>query len=145
MFEALVRGLHLISLLAVFIGTLIILPSASATVDKTSASQLVKIYGLTLAALFIALLSGLTLWFAIGKPATFYSDNPVFHAKLGAFALFTLLLIGQLISVNRFIRHHPEPGKLPKWLGYLQKTSVLVFLVIPPLAYLMARGLGYSG
>ncbi len=145
MLEALVRGLHLLSLLAVFIGTLIILPSASATVDKTSASQLVKIYGLTLAALLVAFLTGLTLWLAIGKPATFYSGNPVFHAKLGAFALFTLLLIAQLVSVYRFVRQHSMPGKLPKWLGYLQKTSLLVFLVTPPLAYLMARGLGYSG
>lgn len=144
MLEAIVRGVHLFSLLAVFLGTLIVLPSASVAVDKTSASQLFRIYGLKLAALLIAALSGLMLWLVIGKPASFYSGNPVFHAKLGVFTLFALLLIVQLMAVGKFVRQNPIPERLPKWLGYLQKTALLLFLVMPPLAYLMARGLGYS-
>ena len=85
MLEALVRGLHLISVLAVFVGTLIVLPTGSSALDKTAISQLVKLYCLKLAALLVAMMSGLTLWLAIGKPAVFYSGNPVFHAKLGVF------------------------------------------------------------
>lgn len=145
MLEALVRGLHLISVLAVFVGTLIVLPTGSSALDKTAISQLVKLYCLKLAALLVAMMSGLTLWLAIGKPAVFYSGNPVFHAKLGVFTLLTLLIVIQLIVTNQLGRQSGLPAKLPGWLGWLQKSALLTFLTLPPLAYLMARGLGYSG
>lgn len=144
MLEAIIRGLHLLSVLAVFIGALVVLPGASATLDRQSASQLLRVYSLKIASLLIAAASGMTLWLGIGKPATFYSNNPIFHAKLGVFTLLVLALIVQFIALWRFARRASLPDQLPRWLGYLQKTTLLLLLVLPPLAYLMARGAGYT-
>lgn len=150
MLEALIRGLHLMSVLAVFVGMLIVLPSASTPIDRESGSQLLKIYYLKLSALLIAALTGLTLWLAVGKPASFYTDNPVFHAKLGVFAIVALVLLTQAVVIRQFLGQitHAEkaqPAKLPRWLGASQKAVVVLFLAAPPLAYLMARGIGYAG
>jgi putative membrane protein len=145
MIEALIRGIHLIAVLAVFVGMLIVLPSASTPVDRESGSQLLKIYYLKLAALLVAALAGLILWLAIGKPASFYTDNPVFHVKLGVFAFLALALTAETLSVRRFLGQATEPARLPAWLGIVQKVMLLLFLVVLPLAYLMARGIGYPG
>lgn len=145
MLEAIIHSVHLLSILAVFIGTLIVLPAASTAFERHSASQLLKVYYLKLASLLIALASGLTLWLVIGKPAEFYSNNAVFHAKVGAFMLFALILVVQIIAIRQFAQRTSLPTRLPRWLGFVQKTALVLFLTIPPLAYLMARGVGYSG
>ncbi|GFZ78057.1 membrane protein [Pseudohongiella nitratireducens] len=143
--EAIISSFHLLSVLAMFIGTLIVLPAASAEFDRQSAAQLLKVYYLKLACLLFALASGLTLWLAIGKPAEFYSNNAVFHAKLGIFMLFALLLVVQIVTIRRCMLCSSLPAQLPRWLGWVQKIALAIFLAIPPLAYLMARGIGYSG
>ena len=48
------------------------------------------IYGL---GAILVLVAGLLLWFAVGKPAQFYSRNWIFHTKLTMFVVLGLLSI----------------------------------------------------
>ncbi|MCB1755349.1 MAG: DUF2214 family protein [Gammaproteobacteria bacterium] len=99
------------------------------------------IYGLSAVVTFLA---GLTLWLWVGKPPAFYTGNPVFHAKLGVFILLALLSILPTV----FFLKHRKSGQthieVPKMIIHLVRLELVVLLVIPALAVLMAHGYGLA-
>jgi len=54
-------------------------------------SRVDMIYGI---GTVVVMSAGFALWFAIGKPASFYSGNWIFIAKIGLFGLVGVLIIG---------------------------------------------------
>lgn len=147
MLAAFVGGIHLLLVLAIVVGVLVILLASTEQVSPQDLLAIQRVYKLTGASLVLVGIAGLILWLWVGKPAAFYSNNPVFHAKLGLF-----LLLGVLFSYNAYRVHtlqsahltDPE-AQIPLGNTHrrLQKALIPLLIAIPVLAYLMARGIGY--
>lgn len=147
MLAAFVGGIHLLLVLALVVGILVILLASAEQVSPQDLLAIKRVYKLTGASLVLVAIAGMILWLWVGKPAAFYSNNPVFHAKLGLF-----LLLGALFSYNAYRVHHLQGAQatdpetqipLGNTHRRLQKALIPLLIVIPVLAYLMARGVGY--
>ena len=91
---------------------------------------------------------GLTLWLSdIGKPAVFYTQNHIFLTKVGLFVIVGLLSIYPTVFFlkNRKGEDSREEVTIPKAIKILIRTELLLLFLIPLLAVLMAKGIGYSG
>ena len=99
-----------------------------------------SIYGFSV---IVLLAAGFTLWFGVGKPAEFYSANPIFHAKLGLFALIGILSAYPTIFFMRQRKGDPEEVvELPPVIKGLIRAELFLLFLMPLLASLMAKGVG---
>jgi putative membrane protein len=146
MAESLFRTLHLLGVMGTAAGVLIVVFGASQRISKDDAAGIFKVYIMTGIAILITLAAGTSLWLYVGKPAAFFNGNPVFHAKLG---LFSILLTVLIYPARYFASLASTPGdtseriSIPPAVRRLQTTAIPLLLVMPVLAYLMARGIGY--
>lgn len=144
MAEALFSTLHLLGVLGMAAGMIIATLAAgslAADSEHHGSAHLTfrKIYALTAVAIVLSVAAGMILWLAVGKPAAFFSNNPVFHAKM---ALVATLLATQIYPALYLCRPQFSQA-IPATVLRLQKSALPLMLVIPVLAYLMARGIGY--
>ncbi len=142
MLDILIRYLHLGAVLALA-GALVIENMAMAPqITKEDLRNLLKVdavYGLSA---LLVLACGLTLWFTGAKPSTFYSANPLFHAKLGLFVVVGLLSIYPTVFLLRHRKSHAETLDVPAGVRRVLKLELALLVIIPVLAFLMARGVG---
>jgi putative membrane protein len=102
-------------------------------------------YGAT-AGLILAV--GFARVFLGGKGAAFYLSNPVFWAKIGAFAVVGLLSIAPTVLILRWRKRAKAEADFTPPAGEVAAArrvlllEVLVFALIPALAAVMARGYG---
>ena len=92
----------------------------------------------------IILVAGLSLWFWVGKPSSFYSGNPIFHAKLSIFVVVGLLSV---IPTTFFIGNRKNNAALIDIPGYVilvKRLELCLLLLIPLFAVLMVRGIGLN-
>ena len=116
------------------------------TMSRSEISKLAKIdavYGLASLTLLAA---GLTLWLgSYGKPAIYYNQNWVFHIKLGLFALLGISSIYPTVFFIKQGKGNPEEIIIiPEKLFWTHRFELLLLLVIPLIAGMMARGIGYT-
>ena len=147
MLAAFVGGIHLLLVLALIIGLMVILLASAEQVSRQDLLAIRRIYALTGITIVLVAIAGVVLWLWVGKPAAFYSNNPVFHAKMGLF-----MLLCTLFSYNAYRVYHlpvdpaadtDTPVLLTTLHRRLQKALIPLMIAIPVLAYLMARGIGY--
>lgn len=147
MAEAFFRTLHMIGILGLAAGIIIAVMASRPSITRDDVSGLSKVYMMTLLALLITGLAGLSLWLWVGKPAAFFSNNPVFHAKMGLFVILIAVLTPGAVYFWRQNRLSIDSTdaliEVPATIRRLQKTAIPLLLVMPVLAYLMARGIGY--
>jgi putative membrane protein len=147
MLAAVIEGAHLLLVLGVLIGALVILLASAEEVSAQDLLAINRVYALTAIAMFLLALAGTVLWFWGAKPATFYSNNPVFHAKLCLFALLCLLFAHNGYRIYRLHKRYAADESamiaLGKSVRVLQKAMIPLLIAIPVTAYLMARGIGY--
>ncbi len=136
----LVRYLHLISILLV-VGSVF---AQQFLVKRTLNQKTLKtvlltdsIYGI--AAIF-AVAFGLTLWFGVGKPPSFYSDGSAIWIKLGLFTAVGLLSIYPTVFYIRNRKKEVEFIEVPKMLIYILRIEAFLLLLIPFFAELMVFG-----
>ena len=144
MYYELVRLLHFAAIFT-FAGALVIENMAiKPQITGEDARNLVKVDAVCgISALFV-LTFGLTLWLWVGKPSEFYSSNPIFHAKLGLFTLMVLCAIAPAIFFNKHSKSEEEVIEVSLLLRVLLKFQLVLLVLIPVLALLMARGTGIS-
>jgi putative membrane protein len=144
--EIVVRYIHFISVFTI-VGALAaewvllkkeMLPQEIAYIGKVDA-----IYGLSAVTLLAA---GLTLWLGISKPADFYSNNWIFWLKIGLFSVIGILSIYPTIF---FIKNGKKtlpntPIAIPPTVRQLVLIELILLLLIPICASLMAKGIGYT-
>lgn len=99
----------------------------------------------------VVLFSGLARVLLYGKGLDYYLDNSLFHAKVGLF-----ILVGLMSIVPTFVflnwRNSLKAVEVPKvsqrqghWVIWVIRVELLLLLIIPLLAVLMARGYGMTG
>ncbi|GIU86091.1 MAG: hypothetical protein KatS3mg009_0606 [Acidimicrobiia bacterium] len=94
----------------------------------------------------VVLVVGFTRVFAGDKPTDFYFENPVFWAKIAAFAVVGLVSIGPTLRYVRW-RRAAAGGTGPAAEEVVAARRAIaielaVFALIPALAAVMARGIG---
>lgn len=146
-FELFLRYIHFISIFAI-VGTLVsehlLLKPMVRRADILRLSRIDAVYGIAALTLLTA---GLTLWLGgIGKPASFYSQNWIFHIKLTCFAVIGLLSIYPTVFFIKNQKGNPvDEVTIPKAIFLCIRIEILLLFVIPLLAGLMSRGVGYFG
>ena len=86
----------------------------------------------------ITLVAGLVLWLGVGKDASFYSANWIFHLKL---SIFVLILLLSIYPIRFFIKNKNNEGvKVPKLTIMLIRMQLALLFIMPLLGVLIARG-----
>ncbi len=145
--EIILRYVHFVSVF-IIVGTLV---SESVLLKKdlsrNEINRIAKIdalYGIAAATLLAV---GLTLWFGnVGKPSYFYTKNWIFHLKITLFALVGILSIWPTMFFIKNRKGNPdEIVNVPTMVFTIMRIEILLLFIIPLLAGLMARGVGYFG
>ena len=143
--EIAVKYVHFISIfiiVAALSGEHILLKKALSRKEIGRISRLDGIYGIASLSLLAA---GFTLWFWIGKPADFYSKNPIFMVKLSLFIIIGLLSIKPTIYFIKQRKGNPEEViNIPAWIKNTINLELILLFLIPLLASLMAKGIGLN-
>ncbi len=141
--EILFRYLHFISLFALVasvVGEHLLLKPQMTRGEIKRMAIIDGIYGL---AAILAVGAGLTLWFGVGKPEEVYTQNWIFHTKVGLAILMGLLSIYPTVF---FIRQRKgdaaELVTIPSAIKWTIRMELLIIFTIPLLATMMARGIG---
>lgn len=143
--EILLRYIHFICILTIA-GTLvaenIVIKKTISRSEINKLARIDSVYGLAALALVAA---GLTLWLgSYGKPAEFYSHNPIFHAKLGLFAAVGIASIYPTVFFLKQRKGDPaDTIAVPVLIIRLLRLELILLAIIPLLAGLMAKGIGY--
>ena len=143
-----VRLVHFVALLVVSATVLIHYIAFAPEITREDARNLYKVDLAFWAASVVALIAGLVLWLGVGKPASFYSPNSLFHTKLGLF--FGMLICS--IPATKFFRLEGRRNEsdddadvkieTPTLSRSLVRGKFLTLAVIYICAYLVARGVG---
>jgi len=144
MLYALFRVIHLVGLLVMATSLIVSNVGFSRTLSREDVTNLIRVDRMAHVALTVLLLAGLALWLWIGRPAAFYNGNPLFHLKLGLFAAYVLLIF----PTTRFLMRNRQLDEsatleVPLHIRIALRTQLALLLIVPVLAYLMARGVGY--
>ncbi len=144
----LLRILHFIALFVVAATVFIHYVAFAPTISREDARNLYKVDLAFWTASVVAFAAGLILWLGVGKPASFYTPNSLFHTKIG---LFAGLLVCS-IPASKFLREvgrgeerendAEETFETPTMSRSLVRGKLLTLAVIFMCAYLVARGVG---
>jgi len=139
-----VKYLHIVAIM-VFVSSLVLehvlmKPKMSpAELGRVAITDL--LYGVSATIIFM---TGLVLWLVVGKGSDFYSSNPVFHAKVTIFVLIALVSIYPTIFFIKNRRSSLQVVPLPKPIVMMVRIELLMVLLLPLLAVLMAQGYGLT-
>ncbi|MTI39881.1 DUF2214 family protein [Fulvivirga lutimaris] len=138
-----VRYLHFIGLFLV-VATVFAEAVLLKRVLKRSVVQTIfKIDGLYGLSSMIVVGAGLYLWFGIGKPAEYYTNNPIFITKVLLFLIVGILSIWPTVFYFKNRKGEAEDEiTIPEHLRLILKVELLLLFCIPLLATLMAQGVG---
>ena len=145
--EIILRYLHFISIFTIVATLVVEHLLLKKEMPRSEVARLAKvdaIYGLAAVTLLGA---GLTLWFSgIGKPTQFYSQNWVFHTKITLFALVGIFSIYPTVFFLKNRKGNPEEVVfIPGIIFWMVRLELLLLFIIPLLAGLMTKGVGFTG
>lgn len=141
--DILVRYLHFVSLIllmaAVFCQHLLLKKSMT----RAEIGRVQRLDIVYLITAIVVLLTGFAQWLWVGKPAEFYSKNPVFHTKITLFLVVGILSIVPSIFLSKNKKGDPgETVEVPKKIVMFIRLELLLLFLMPLLASLIARGVG---
>ncbi|MEN3111314.1 DUF2214 family protein [Uliginosibacterium paludis] len=145
MTDLLVRYAHFLAILiltGVLFAEHLLLRDEMSAAEIRRLARIDRFYGLAAAGVLAA---GLTLWMSGAKPAAFYTANPVFHAKLGLFALAALISIHPTVFLIRQSRLEAQVVRVPRSVRQAVRLELAILILLPLLAVLMAHGVGLRG
>lgn len=144
MLYTLFRYLHFLAIFSLA-GTLVITNMAIKPVIKDEdAHNLAKVNAVYSLSAVLAFVFGLVLWLWVGKPAEFYTLNPLFLLKLGLFAFIALLSVFPSLFFVRNYRVRNREIPVPRSIQMLIRIELVLLVFISITASLMARGIGLS-
>ncbi|HEY8936791.1 MAG TPA: DUF2214 family protein [Cyclobacteriaceae bacterium] len=145
--ELFLRYIHFISIFTIG-GTLVsehmLLKKELTRAELGKLSRIDAVYGIAAVVLVSA---GLTLWLgSFGKPAVYYTKNWIFHTKLTCFILVGLLSIYPTVFfIKNRKGNQSEVVAIPKSIFWMLRLELTLLFIIPLLAGLMSRGVGFFG
>lgn len=145
--ELLLRYIHFISIFAIaatLVSEHLLMKQELTRKEIARLARIDAVYGVAALTLLGA---GLTLWLgSYGKPAEFYSKNWIFHVKLSLFVCIGLLSIYPTVFFLKNRKGNPEEAvTIPGKIFWMVRFELLLLFIIPLLAGLMAKSVGYFG
>lgn len=107
--------------------------------DLTNLWRIQTVFWLSLA---ITCLCGIILLFFVGKPSQYYSNNPLFTAKLIAFVSVILLAFPVMTFLSKARKSPNGDLQAPRIIRLATKAVFLPLAIALLLATLVARGIG---
>ncbi len=92
----------------------------------------------------LTLITGLLLWFSVGKSQVFYTSNIIFHGKLGIFLLSFFISLMPTVFFLKNRDNTVVEVNVPAYIVTIKRLELLLLVVLPLLAVLMARGIGIA-
>lgn len=147
--DALLAYAHYAAIIALFafLAQELVLLRAPAALDVNRVAKIDAAFGAAAAAVLVTGLGRLLLG---AKPVAFYLHNPVFHAKVGLFLLAGVVSIAPTLTFLRWRRQaKADPAFRPADADIARARRLLIvqlhlLVVVPLLATLMARAIGYQ-
>jgi len=141
--EIVVRYVHFIGI--ILLSSMLVTQNIiiSKRIKNDTIKKLAVIDGLYGFGAVLTLTAGLLLWFYVGKPAGFYSNNFIFHTKLTVFIFVALISILPTIFLVKRRKSVLSEIDVPIYIIVIKRVELVLILVIPLLAVLMSRGIGY--
>lgn len=144
--EIIVRYLHFLSIFCLFAALVMEHLLIGKTMTRGEIKKLSVIDNIYGATAIVVLISGLLLWFVVGKPADYYTQNAVFHTKLLLFVIIAALSVYPTLFYIKNRKGDPnENVNLPKPVVMVVRMELLLLAAMPLLATMMSRGIGYFG
>jgi len=140
MSELILRYIHFIgimSLASTLVMQHLILSSEVTQKELKKIIFLDLIYAISM---MLVLVAGLTLWLSVGKDASFYSTNWIFHVKLTLFIVIFLLSIYPTLYFKKSKKIGDEKVIMPKMIIMSIRMQLLLVFIMPLLGVLIARG-----
>jgi len=140
--ELFIRYLHFVGL--ILLASMLVAENLllAKSLDSPAVRKLAIIDGVYGFSAVITLGAGLLLWLGVGKPAEFYSANPLFHIKMTLFVLVALLSVYPTFFLLKHRNTTLAELSVPASVIRVKRVELVLLLVIPLLAVLMARGVG---
>lgn len=144
--EIILRYLHFISIFAI-VGSLtaehLLLKKEMTPSELGRVAKIDAVYGL---AALTLLTVGLTLWLGgISKPSVYYTKNWIFLTKVLLFSLIGILSIYPTVFFLKNRSKGDERIQIPPAIFWMLRIELLLLFIIPLMAGLMARGVGFFG
>ena len=98
-----------------------------------------RFYGISA---LITLVAGLLLWFVVGKPKEFYNTNFIFHIKVTLFVTVGIISIFPTVFFIKKGKENTEMVDVPQKMITLIRIQLVLLIIMPFLAVLMASGVG---
>ncbi|WP_417505437.1 DUF2214 family protein [Marinomonas gallaica] len=140
--EVFVRYIHflgIITLASALVGEHLLI---SKKMDLKSFKKLIIVDAIYGVGAIATLIGGALLWFAVGKPAEFYSSNFIFHIKLTAFVAIGLLSIFPTVYFLRNRKSTSDFITLPNYIVKIIRVELSLLVLLPLFGALIARGVG---
>ena len=142
--EIILRYVQFISIFGI-VGSLVsehlLLKKEMTPAELNRLSKIDAVYGL---AALTLLGVGLTLWLSgVGKPSIYYTQNWIFILKISLFTTIGLLSVYPTIFFLKNRASKKEKIKIPPAIFWMLRFELLILFIIPLLASLMARGVGF--
>jgi putative membrane protein len=138
----LIKYLHILGILVLF-ATLVLqhtlLKPEMRADDLQRLAKIDRLYGISA---LVVLIAGLLLWFMVGKDASFYTKNPIFHIKVTLFVVVGILSIFPTLFFAKQAKSSAASITVPTKIVIFIRIELLLLLVIPLLAVLMTNGVG---
>ena len=145
--ELFLRYIHFVSIFTI-VGTLVsehmLLKKELTRAEIGKLARIDAVYGIAAVVLVTA---GLTLWLgSFGKPSIYYTKNWIFHTKLTCFILVGLLSIYPTVFfIKNRKGNQSESVAIPNAVFWMLRLELTLLFIIPLLAGLMSRGVGFFG
>lgn len=136
-----VHFLSIFSLISILVVQHLMLKPTMSAAELRKLAKIDIMYG---ASAGLILITGLVLWFLVGKDADFYTSNPVFHVK---FTLFVLVGLLSIYPSSFFAQKRTDDNAqfaVPKQVLVIVRAELLFASLLPLLAVLMANGYGLN-
>ncbi|MDN4166858.1 DUF2214 family protein [Cytophagales bacterium LB-30] len=143
--ELFVRYLHFISIFGIVASLALEVVLVKPVLNRQELARLSKIDALYGICALTVLGAGLSLWLWLGKSSEFYQQNPLFWLKLSLYSLIGILSIYPTVFFIKNRKGNPQDElQISSWLIWSIRIELILLLVLPFLAILMARGIGYQ-
>ena len=139
MADIVIRYFHFLAIITLFsmvVAQHLLLKGSVESFTLKKVAVLDAVYGI---AALLALAFGLALWLWVGKPASFYTYNWMFHAKITLFVITAALSFIPTRWVMKQRKSRVSIVDVPKSVIMIVRTEMLLLCLIVLFAVLMAN------
>ena len=142
--DTLIRYLHFLGIIVFSSGLAVELFLLSKEVTSAQMRKIATADAMCGVSFILVIVTGLLLWFVVGKPSEFYSENNVFYLKMSVLFGIIVLAISPAIFFSRNRNSALSVISIPQRIIFQVRAEVVLLVFMPLLAVLMAKGYGLS-